>query len=545
MVMTALQAPSVPAAPAVRARRRPRARRLVGLIGPVLFLAGWSLLALLFRNAQPEVIPAPWAVARAIPRAWEQGLGSDIVASVQVAAGGWVVGCLAALVIGVAIGRIHWIREIVNPIIEVLRPVSALAWVPLAVVWFGIGYSSKLFIVALATFFVAVVHIVQGAEAVDGRHLKAARMLSLSRRDIYRFVVIPSAVPEIMLGLRQGLGVAWGGVIIAELVAGDKGVGAMELLAQQGYDFPLVVIGMVVFALLGFAAVAVFGLVERLVFPWLAAQRRGAMAAPAPTATTARAAGRLGGLTRTGRAVLGLVLLVALWWIAAAGFHISAVVLPTPGQVATTLGNLLGQGSFWDAIWTSLVEFAIGYALAMVSAFVVSAVFVSLPVVHRALWPEIELLRFVIPFSWIPLAVLWFSTSDLGKVFIVWYAVFFTVILSTYSSLAGVDGLLLKTGRMLQLPAWRQMVQIRLRAALPRLIAGARVGLGVGWISVIAAEYIGAVNGLGVFITNAQETLDTKSVLAGMVVIGVIGAAMSGVARLLSLRLSGPRGGRR
>ncbi len=144
------------------------------------------------------------------------------------------------MVIGVLIGRVRWLREIVNPVIEVLRPVSALAWVPLAVVWFGIGYSSKLFIVALATFFVAVVHVIQGAEAGDAKHFKVARMLSLSRRDTYRYVIIPGAVPEIMLGLRQGLGVAWGGVIIAELVAGDKGVGAMELLAQQGFDFDLV-----------------------------------------------------------------------------------------------------------------------------------------------------------------------------------------------------------------------------------------------------------------------------------------------------------------
>ena len=91
---------------------------------------------------------------------------------------------------------------------------------------------------------------------------------------------------------------------------------------------------------------------------------------------------------------------------------------------------------------------------------------------------------------------------------------------------------------MLHLPAWRQLVQIRLRAALPRLVAGARVGIGVGWISVIAAEYLGSANRLGVFITNAQQTLDTASVMAGMVVIGLVGARMSAAARLSSTRLS-------
>ena len=186
-----------------------------------------------------------------------------------------------------------------------------------------------------------------------------------------------------------------------------------------------------------------------------------------------------------------------------------------------------------------------GYALALVTALVASAIFVLVPIVHRALWNEIELLRFVIPFSWIPLAVLWFSTSMTGKIFVVWYAVFFTVILSAYDGLASVDALYLKAGRMLRLPLWRQMIQIRLRAALPRLLSGAMVGVGVGWISVIAAEYVGSENGLGVFITNAQQTLDTKSVIAAMVVIGVIGALLSLLARVVSTRLSQLRGGSR
>lgn len=273
--MTASRASTVgeglPAARGVRARYR--AWLALPLLGPVLFLLVWSLLAVLLRNQTPLVVPKPWDVAMGFGRASQQGLGADIMASVKVAAGGWAVGGITALIVGIAIGRIRWLKEIVNPVIEVLRPVSALAWVPLAIVWFGIGYSSKLFIVGLATFFIAIVHVIQGAESIDSRHLKVAQMLALRRRDVYRFVIMPSAVPEILLGLRLGLGVAWGGVIIAELVAGDKGVGALELRAQQGFDLDMVVVGMVVFAILGLIAVLLFGAVERTLFPWVAAQR--------------------------------------------------------------------------------------------------------------------------------------------------------------------------------------------------------------------------------------------------------------------------------
>ena len=126
--------------------------------------------------------------------------------------------------------------------------------------------------------------------------------------------------------------------------------------------------------------------------------------------------------------------------------------------------------------------------------------------------------------------------------FIVWYAVFFSIIIPTYNALAGVDNLLLKAGRMLHLPRWRQLVQIRLRGALPGLGVAARVGVGIGWISVIAAEYLGASHGLGVFITDAQQTLDTKQVLSGMVVIGVIGAVMSTCVGMIA-RLAVPKRG--
>lgn len=519
-------------------------RTAIAITGPVLFFAGWCLLAVIFRHHAPAVMPAPWSVAAHLPDVWRQGLWSNAVASAKVAAGGWLVGCGVAIGVGITVARIAVLRDVVVPVIELLRPISALAWVPLAVIWFGIGYNSKLFIVALATFFLVVVHVLQGAEAADARHLKVARMLSLRRRDVYRFIVIPAALPEILLGLRQGLGVAWGGVIIAELVAGDKGLGAMEINAQQSYDLNTLVIAMATFAVLGLASVWVFGMLERLAFPWLIALRRGASTGAAlPSVLTS--ATKSSRSRQAAGAVIGIALLVAVWWTAGQWLHARAVILPTPGDVANRLSNLVQTHDFWTDFVTSLREFLLGYLIAMAAALAVSTAFVTVPLLRRALWSEIELLRFVIPFSWIPFSLLWFSTSAAGKVFIVGYAVFFSVILPTYAALSEVDGLLLKAGRMARLPMWRQLLQIRIRAALPRLMAGARVGIGVGWVAVIAAEYVGAQHGLGMFITNAQETLETTSVMAGMIVIGVVGALLSTIARSIGDLSTSRQGGSR
>ena len=516
-------------------------RALVASIGPTLFLVAWSLLAIGLRNARPAVMPAPWVVAERFATVWKQGLPSDILASAEEAAGGWVAGCLLALIVGFLIGRIRWCRQILNPIVEVLRPVSALVWVPLAVVWFGIGYESKLFIVLLATFFVAVVHVIQGAQAADARHLKLARMMGLGRLETYRYILAPSAAPEVLMGLRQALAVSWGGVVIAELVAGNTGVGAMEVTAQQGYHTNQVVVGMVVFAVLGLCTVSIFGAIEGLALPWISAFRRGSMGAGTAAASPPFRSDKGG--RRILHGIAGLCLLAAIWWAAAAGFAISPVVLPTPLEVLATLGHLLGQGSFLADIGTSLREFVLGYLLGLVTAMVAGGAFVLLPGLKKALWTEVELLRFVIPFSWIPLVVLWFSISSTGKVVVVWYAVFFSTILPIYEALARVDRTLMKAAQMLQLSPIQRFLQVRLLAALPGIAGGAQVGAAVGWISVIAAEYIGAARGLGVFITNAQETLDTRSVLAAMIVIGVIGALVSALARRIT-KLAEPRGAR-
>ena len=113
--------------------------------------------------------------------------------------------------------------------------------------------------------------------------------------------------------------------------------------------------------------------------------------------------------------------------------------------------------------------------------------------------------------------------------FIVWYATFFVVIINTFNGMTNVDPQLLRAGRMIGISPRTLTWKVTLPAALPRILAGAQVAISIAWISVIAAEYIGASSGLGYLITNAQDALATDTVLAVMVVIGVIGSILSGI----------------
>ncbi len=221
-----------------------------------------------------QLLPPPWDVATQAAVLWQLRLPADIAASAGEAFGGWLIGSVASIIIGLLVGNVPALRSTVKPLIEVLRPVSPLAWVPLAIVWFGIGYWGKAFIVALITFFTVVTSAIEGASAIDPSLTRTARMLGLRRFTYFWRVVAMNALPDILTGLQYSLATAWGGVIIAELVGANAGIGALELKAEQGFNVAGVVVGMLTIALLGYLANAAFVLARRKMFPWLLVSRR-------------------------------------------------------------------------------------------------------------------------------------------------------------------------------------------------------------------------------------------------------------------------------
>jgi NitT/TauT family transport system permease protein len=243
----------------------------------------------------------------------------------------------------------------------------------------------------------------------------------------------------------------------------------------------------------------------------------------------APAAWRLGlpSLRGTLNGIIGFVMLVGAWWGAVVLFDMRPVILPSPLAVGHELLRLFASPDFARDVSTSLVEVAWGYALGAVTGIASGAAIAQFRSVRNFLEPQIELFRFVIPFSLVPLVVVWFGVSSIGKIFVVWYACYFVIAINTAAGIANVDPLILKAGRMVGVTGAKLTLQVVLPAALPRVMTGLQLALASAWISVIAAEYVGAQAGLGYFITNAQLGLETTKVLAGMIVIGAIGALFS------------------
>jgi ABC-type nitrate/sulfonate/bicarbonate transport system permease component len=229
-----------------------------------------------------------------------------------------------------------------------------------------------------------------------------------------------------------------------------------------------------------------------------------------------------------------VLLFAAIWQGMIVFYGLPVVVLPSPLTVLQTFVGLLGMPAFWRDVATSLYEFVVGYALGVVFGVSIGMLMGESRYFRMIATPVIESLRFIVPFAWIPLTVLWFGTSYTGKIVLVFYAVFFVMVVSTATSISRTDPTLSRVGVMLGMSPWRLAFKVHLRAAAPSIASAARAAAAVGWIAVLAAEYVGASAGLGVMITNAATSLATATVMAGMIAIGFAGAGVSALISWLS-----------
>jgi ABC-type nitrate/sulfonate/bicarbonate transport system permease component len=176
-------------------------------------------------------------------------------------------GFLLAGTVGLGLGLVmsQWrvARQVLSGPLELLRPISSIAWLPLTILWFGIGFASIVAVIFISCVFIILLNTLAAAMRVEPDLVKAALTLGAGRRAVFWKVVIPSALPGILLGLRIALSGAWGGVLIAELIAAREGLGFMIGRAEASFHPELVIGGMVVIGVVGYLLNALFLLLQR------------------------------------------------------------------------------------------------------------------------------------------------------------------------------------------------------------------------------------------------------------------------------------------
>jgi taurine transport system permease protein len=195
-------------------------------------------------------------------------LWQHIGVSVYRVLSGVICGALVGIPLGFAMGLSPVARGLFDPIVEFMRPIPPLALIPLVILWFGIDETAKIFLLFLAALFIMTIAARSGVSSVAITKVHAAYTLGASRLQILRRVILPNALPEIFTGLRTAMGVCWGTVVAAELVAADQGVGSMIMIAKNFLQTDTVVIGIVIIGLIGYAIELGMRWLERRLVPW-------------------------------------------------------------------------------------------------------------------------------------------------------------------------------------------------------------------------------------------------------------------------------------
>jgi NitT/TauT family transport system permease protein/taurine transport system permease protein len=226
--------------------------------------ATWQLLSTFIFN--PFLIPPPVEVIRtAIPMLLSGEIFADVAISMTRVLVGFVTGSLAGIVLGVLLGRIRLLHDLLDPIMELLRYLSPTAMIPIAVIWFGIGEMSKYFLIFWGTFFIVLINTTAGVWRAPIARQRAAECLGANRLQIFVMVVVPSAVPYIVTGMRVAMASSFMSIIPAEILAADSGIGYLLQKSSMLLQTNRIFVALLTICILGFAVDRVFRfLVDRV-----------------------------------------------------------------------------------------------------------------------------------------------------------------------------------------------------------------------------------------------------------------------------------------
>jgi NitT/TauT family transport system permease protein len=220
------------------------------LVVAALVIALWDLAV---RWTGSEIFPRPVEVAQGIYELFQKGLlVKYIVASLFRVTWGFSLAVLIGVPAGLALGWFHTAQVALNPLIQILRPISPIAWIPIAILWFGVSDAAPIYLIFLASLFPITVSTMAAVQNVQSVYLRAAQNFGLTRFQLFRLVIFPAVLPQIVTAIRIALGVAWLVVVAAEMIAVNSGLGYLIIDARNaGKRYDLVLAGMIMIGVIG------------------------------------------------------------------------------------------------------------------------------------------------------------------------------------------------------------------------------------------------------------------------------------------------------
>lgn len=225
-------------------------RAVITAISITAAILAWAAFAANF--AYPDLVPSPSETLKTASQMIESGnLFIHVGVSLERVLVGYLAGCIIGVLFGAVIGRVKIVGQFAEPLLQLMRPISPVALVPLSIIWFGIGDMSRYFIIFYGVVIIMIMNTAAGVSATPNIRLNAARCLGASREQIFRRIVIPSAVPYILTGMRVSLGFAFMGIVAAEMIAAQSGIGYLIMQSRMLLRTDIMFVGLVTLGVLG------------------------------------------------------------------------------------------------------------------------------------------------------------------------------------------------------------------------------------------------------------------------------------------------------
>ena len=238
----------------------------------VLFFVVWQIVAMVNQHVKivnPLFLVPPLDLRHTLMRQWQEGiLVADLKASLSAASQGYVIGCLLGLLTGIVAGYRRLAQRLWDPVVQIFRPIPPLAFLPMFILYLGIGELTRVLFIAYSVYFYTYMSAMQGVRHVDPLHIRAALSLGASHRRIFWSIILPGSMPHVMTGLRVSAGMSLFVLVAAELIAADAGIGYRIMWARQYFEVDTMLFDAFLIGFLGFLIDSAMRRLERRILRW-------------------------------------------------------------------------------------------------------------------------------------------------------------------------------------------------------------------------------------------------------------------------------------
>ncbi|WP_082750401.1 ABC transporter permease [Pseudomonas mosselii] len=469
-----------------------------------------------------QILPAPSLVWQSALEYGSGELWGHLWISLQRLVWGLLAGIASGLLLGTWLGGSRRAQTLVMPTFVALAQIPTLAWIPLFMLFFGIGELLKLVVLVKAVVVPVTLHTLVGVRDAQPKLREAAAVLRLPPHLLFLRLLLPAALPAFLAGVRLALATGWTSLLAVELLASSEGIGYLMVWGRQLFMLDLV-----------FLCILVIGLVGALMDRGFTRLERGLLHWPQP-ATGEQLRGQV---PRGWQSLLLPAGLLVLWQAANRLGWVDANILTSPLEVLRSLYAGLLDGSLPEALRLSLQRTLAGLLLGGGAGFVLGLLLGLSASAERLLGPSLSALRQVALFAWVPLLTAWFGLGEGAKLVFVALAAFFPLLIATQRGIASLPPQLGEAAQALRLDLPHRLRLLVLPGAAPAIFAGLRLALIYAWLGTIGAEYfMPSDGGIASLMIGAQQLFRMDQVMAAMVLIGLVGALLGHLGQRLESR---------